>query len=319
MGRNRDLIALLTARVNALETRQAELEAGMMGGIKASGGHGGGHGHGGGTQPPPATPPPLVISPVGTITVVAPAGSTSVAVSIPAPIVTGGTPPYTVRDTPASGSLFPVGSTTVTITVTDSGSPALVASESTSVVVVVDPVGAGSGSTITVADGGDLQEALDSAVAGDTITVAAGSTFDKITIPVFSGTDYVTLRTSTADATLPSVTTRATLAHASLMPTITSSTSDPAITFAAGAHHWRLIGLNIVDTIGLNDMVVIGTGLETSLADLPDNIIMDRCLMQGKTAGGTKRGLSLNASTGEISGKNVRSKNKTWSSAWLAM
>lgn len=71
---------------------------------------------------PPIDPPvqPLVITCPANITVAAPQGATTKAVIFPAPVVSGGTTPYgAVTFSRPSGTLFQVGSTTVTATVKD--------------------------------------------------------------------------------------------------------------------------------------------------------------------------------------------------------
>ncbi|HWF86218.1 MAG TPA: HYR domain-containing protein [Vicinamibacterales bacterium] len=68
--------------------------------------------------PPPPPAPPTIQCPVNQTA--ASTDGASVAVSFPAPIVSGGAAPVTSTCSPASGSLFPVGSTNVTCTATDS-------------------------------------------------------------------------------------------------------------------------------------------------------------------------------------------------------
>ncbi|MEO5823560.1 MAG: hypothetical protein ABIT71_23905, partial [Vicinamibacteraceae bacterium] len=60
-------------------------------------------------------------------------------------------------------------------------------------------------STIVVAAGGSLQAALNQAQPGQVVEVQAGATFDgNFILPVKTGTGYITVRTSTPDAQLPS-------------------------------------------------------------------------------------------------------------------
>src|SRR4051795_568856 len=77
--------------------------------------------------------------------------------------------------------------------------------------------------TIAVGAGGNLQAALNQAQPGQVIQVQAGATFDgNFILPVKTGTGYITVRTSTPDAQLPSATTRIGLAQESLLPTLRS-------------------------------------------------------------------------------------------------
>jgi len=70
-----------------------------------------------GVTPPPVGPPSLTCP--GVTTAEAPLGTTTDRVTFAAPTLTGGTPPVTVSCLPASGSTFPLGSTTVACQATD--------------------------------------------------------------------------------------------------------------------------------------------------------------------------------------------------------
>ncbi len=65
---------------------------------------------------------PLTVT-VPDVTVTTSDPGASVAATYPAPVIVGGTPPYTTKYVPDSSSLFPVGISTVTCTVTDSSCP----------------------------------------------------------------------------------------------------------------------------------------------------------------------------------------------------
>ena len=66
--------------------------------------------------------------------------------------------------------------------------------------VDVRPV-APTGRTITVSAGGNLQNAINAAVPGDVVVLAAGATFSgNFYLPKKTGTGWVTIRTSTSDA-----------------------------------------------------------------------------------------------------------------------
>jgi lysophospholipase L1-like esterase len=70
-----------------------------------------------GVTPPPVGPPSLTCP--GVTTATAALGTTTDRVTLAAPTLSGGTPPVTVSCLPASGSTFPLGSTTVTCQATD--------------------------------------------------------------------------------------------------------------------------------------------------------------------------------------------------------
>src|SRR2546427_10294961 len=61
-----------------------------------------------------------------------------------------------------------------------------------------------SANTIDVPPGADLQTALDQAQPGDTIRLAAGSVYTRAhTMPLKSGSGYITARCRATDAELP--------------------------------------------------------------------------------------------------------------------
>src|SRR5881409_4170360 len=104
-----------------------------------------------------------------------------------------------------------------------------------------------TGTTITVASGGDLQAALNAAQPGDVITLQAGATFQgPFTLPNKAGAGWITVRTSAPDSSLPAPGTRATPAHAAVMPkVVVAGNVGGAIRTAAGAHHFRFVGLEV--------------------------------------------------------------------------
>lgn len=158
-----------------------------------------------------------------------------------------------------------------------------------------------TGRTITVNAGGDLQAALKAARPGDVISLQAGATFiGNFTLPVKSGQGWITIRTSTADAKLPAPGVRIGTQHASLLAKIITPNADGALTTAPGAHHYRLIGLEIgIKTgVALNYGIVrLGEGsrAQNSLSLVPQDLIVDRCYIHGNPTGDVSRGIALNS------------------------
>ena len=166
-------------------------------------------------------------------------------------------------------------------------------------------------STINVKANGDLQGALNAAQPGDTIVLEAGATFTgSFTLPYKAGTgtdaDYITIRSSSPDASLPLADQRITPAFAPLLPKIISrGQGASALQTAPRAHHYRLIGIEIskqsADAL-VYDLIRLGASGtdQDSLAEVPHHITLDRCYIHGHPAGDLKRGIALNSATTQI-------------------
>jgi hypothetical protein len=151
-----------------------------------------------------------------------------------------------------------------------------------------------TGSPIVVAAGANLQAALNQAQPGQVIEVQAGATFDgNFILPVKTGTGYITVRTSTPDAQLPAVNTRIGPTHESLLPTLRSANSMPALRTAPGARSWRLIGLRFTGPASY-DIISLGDAAQRDRTLVPSDITLDRVIIRGGTSG-QKRGIALNS------------------------
>jgi len=183
-----------------------------------------------------------------------------------------------------SGLALPVGSTAATL-------PTLPQVFDTTYTA---PVGA----TISVASGGNLQNALNQAKLGDTIVLAAGASFTgPFTLPnKGSGSGWIYVRTS-AYTSLPAPGTRVSQSDAKNMPKIVAPDSAPAVVTVNGSHHFRFVGIEFTNAPSMftYNLVELGNG-DTSTATLPNNLTFDRCLfLADATATGVRRGLLANA------------------------
>jgi hypothetical protein len=151
--------------------------------------------------------------------------------------------------------------------------------------------------TITVNAGGNLQTAINTAQPGDTILLQAGATFTgNFTLPVKSGTTYITIRSAAADSTLPGANVRIDPRYASLLPKIKSPNTGSALTTAVGAHHWRLQFLEFqANSGGIGEIIRLGGGSEVNAANQAHHIIIDRVYIHGDPKLGIKRGIALNS------------------------
>jgi hypothetical protein len=151
------------------------------------------------------------------------------------------------------------------------------------------------GTTHTPSNNAQLATALASAALGDVIVLTAGVDYGRITLPnktTGSGWIYIV---SSALASLPPTGTRVSPADASNMPKLTTTGASglPAITNANGAHHFRIVGVEIYATSGfVYTLVEHGNGV-SSVANLPRHITYDRCYVRGNVTLGGRRGFQL--------------------------
>ena len=150
--------------------------------------------------------------------------------------------------------------------------------------------------TINVPAGGDLQAAINAAVPGDTIILEAGATYrGPFTLPKKSGDAYITIQSSRA----AEIVGRVSPSQRALLASLRSSVGgDPIITAAPGAHHYKLIGLEISTfsaTDLIYDLIRLGTSNQTDLANVPHHLILDRLWIHGFSTQSVQRGVSLNS------------------------
>lgn len=167
-----------------------------------------------------------------------------------------------------------------------------------------------SAATISVASGGNLQAAINAAVPGDTILLAAGAIFTgTFTLPVKQGSGYITIRSASPDASLPAAGTRITPAYAGLLPKIRSTRNGPAFKTAVGAAYWRLQFLEILpsESASSANLVELGSAESTqsSLAQVPHHLIVDRCYIHGVTSWDQRRGIALNSAETTIANSYI--------------
>ena len=160
--------------------------------------------------------------------------------------------------------------------------------------------------TIPVGAGGNLQQAIDAASSGDVIALAPGATFTgSFVLPRKNGADFITIRTA-GDSALPGEGGRISPADARGLAKIRQGGDAPALSTTAGAHHWRLMLLE-VQGVGGADLVTLGDGsaAQNSLSDIPHDLIVDRVYLHGDAARGQKRGIALNSASTTVTGSYI--------------
>jgi hypothetical protein len=161
-----------------------------------------------------------------------------------------------------------------------------------------------SGKTIVVREGGNLQKALDAAAPGDVIALEAGATFTgNFTLPRKSGSGWITIRSATPDASLPREGERITPEHSRLLAKIVTPNVDAAIATRTGAHHYRLMAVEVTAAPAVrlvHAIVKLGDAHQTSLANVANNLIIDRAYIHGHSGLHTKRCVSLQSASSSI-------------------
>lgn len=149
--------------------------------------------------------------------------------------------------------------------------------------------------TIRVPAGGSLQAALNAAQPGDAIALDAGAEYrGPFRLPKKAGQGWIAIRPAN-DRDLPEAGQRVTPAQASRMPRLVSA-SGSVIVADPGAHHYRLVALEIAPAAGtfLHSLVDLGSDA-IDLAAVPYDIVIDRCYLHGDPRRGSRRGVALNS------------------------
>ncbi len=160
---------------------------------------------------------------------------------------------------------------------------------------------------IEVKDGDELKGALQRANLGDQIVLQAGARFRGPFIlpykPLPAGNGpvpWITIRTSDLSG-LPPVGHRVGPDHAVHMPTIYTRNSYPAITAELRAHHYHFVGIEITtnfkkvyDLVRFGFNALKGREHATSVDQLPEKIVFERCFLHGNRTGDLRTGITMN-------------------------
>src|SRR5829696_5737378 len=167
--------------------------------------------------------------------------------------------------------------------------------------VLLISASATSAATHVVPAGGDLQAAINVAVAGDTIILEAGATYrGPYWLKKKTGDAYITIQSSRAGE----ITGRVTPSQSGLLAKLRSNVGgDPIIQTDPGAHHYKLIGLDISSfssTDLIFDLIRLGDSRQTDLSAVPHHLILDRLWVHGFPTQAIQRGISLNSADTSI-------------------
>ena len=158
-----------------------------------------------------------------------------------------------------------------------------------------------SAATLIVPAAGNLQAAINNAAAGDTIVLDAGATYTgPFTLPAKSGDLYITIQSSR----ISEITGRVSPSQSDLLAKLRANFgAEPIIKTATGAHHYKLIGLDISTFTAsdfIYDLVRLGTDTQADLASVPHHLILDRVWVHGFESQELQRGISLNSAETSI-------------------
>ena len=169
------------------------------------------------------------------------------------------------------------------------------------------PVQSGTVRTVA-ANCSDLQRQIDAAQAGDTVQIPAGTTCTgNFVLPKKpASASWIVIRTATPDSALPPG-VRVNPQMADKFARIQTPNSVAAIRTDAGAHHYRLIGLEIAlipnFTAVFNYGIVLfgdGSSAQNSLASVPSDLVLDRCYVHGLPTINVSRAVALNSARSAV-------------------
>lgn len=165
----------------------------------------------------------------------------------------------------------------------------------------------GAGTTISVPAGGDLQAAIDRARPGDTIELEAGATYaGRFTLPKKDGDAVITIRTAGSAAVAQD--RRVTPAGAAGFAKLKAADYQPVVQTAPGAHHWRLLLLELQGSSeGDRDLLALGDGSSAQrlAADVPHDLVVDRCYIHGDAATGQRRCVALQSAATSVINSHI--------------
>ena len=159
-----------------------------------------------------------------------------------------------------------------------------------------------TGKSISVASGGDLQTAINSAACGDEIVLAAGAVFTgNFILPNKNCTKYIVIRSAGA---CPSLGTRVTPATAAGFAKLMAPGSNLSpVEVKNGAGYYRLACLEVTapsSVTSLNTLVRLSHTGATSVSLLPHHIVLDRMWIHGHATMGLTRCVIMNTASSAV-------------------
>lgn len=164
-----------------------------------------------------------------------------------------------------------------------------------------------TGKVISVPAGGDLQAALNAAQPCDAIELANGATYTgNFILPVKSGACTIVIRPANLTV-LPPEGSRLNPVTAGRLPRLVGVYNQGVFQTAPGAHHWRLVGLEVTATITTQVLVSLGEPgpWQSQVSQIPHDIVLDRMYVHGAPTLAVRRGVVLNCSSCSVIDSNI--------------
>lgn len=151
------------------------------------------------------------------------------------------------------------------------------------------------------------QDAINAAALGDTIILRAGDTFTgNFTAPLKSGSLYLTIQSSHANELPDGV--RVSASQADLMAKLESTNVDAVLATPdlTASHHYKFIGIEFsLNADNGFSVIRLGDSNQTSLAQVPNNLIFDRCYIHGQPTYNSQRGITMNTSYTDVTNSYI--------------
>ena len=156
-----------------------------------------------------------------------------------------------------------------------------------------------------------LQSAINASSPGDEVVLQAGTSYTgPITLPAKSCSFadqtqcYIVIRTSNI-ASLPEGRRVSPSDAANMAKIVAPGSNEPALETAAGAHHYRIVGIEFAKASAstVTDTLILsgdGSSAQNNLSLVPHDLVYDRIYVHGDPTSDLKRGLGLNSASTSI-------------------
>jgi hypothetical protein len=165
------------------------------------------------------------------------------------------------------------------------------------------------GSILRLDRNGDLQGAIDQAQPGDTIVLEAGAVYmGPITLPVKSGSDFITIQSSRVSDLPQGV--RVSPSQSALFAKLQSATNgEPIVKTKPGAHHYKFVGVEFSTTdanVKVYDLIRLGDDRsQSTIQSVPRHLTIDRSYIHGFKTQEVQRAIALNSAETSITNSYI--------------